>query len=96
MYINHLKITFVNFIFSRYASDFRSRFDIDKSDLIFLCSPLSFDPSIVDIFLALHSGATLLITSDRVKSDPNLCFDLMFERHHVTFLQVGSLCLNKF
>nr|CAD7429661.1 unnamed protein product [Timema monikensis] len=43
------------------------RLNLQPNDVIFQAAPLTFDPSIVDIFLAFSSGAALLVVSNEVK-----------------------------
>lgn len=69
---------------------FRSLFDITQEDVLFLASPLTFDPSVVEIFVALSSGACLLIAPTSVKVLPSKLADVLFSRHRVTVLQVTS------
>ncbi|XP_070361903.1 beta-alanine-activating enzyme isoform X2 [Equus asinus] len=51
---------------------FRVLFEITQDDVLFLASPLTFDPSVVEIFVALSSGASLLIVPTSVKATPTL------------------------
>lgn len=48
------------------------------SDVIFLASPFTFDPSIVELFLALSAGALLLIVTVSVKSSPCILLKVLF------------------
>lgn len=57
--------------------------------MLFLASPLTFDPSVVDIFLALSSGAQLLIVPALMKRRPGGLAQLLFRDHRVTVLQAG-------
>lgn len=68
---------------------FRKRFSVTTSDVIFLSSPLTFDPSIVDIFVALSSGACLLVVPHVIKMMPNMLLDILYKRHNVTIIQVS-------
>lgn len=56
--------------------------------MVFLASPLTFDPSVVDIFLTLTSGAQLLIVPTIIKKMPNRLAQLLFISHKTTVLQV--------
>lgn len=49
----------------------RESFGIQQSDIIFSASPFTFDPSIVDLFLALSTGARLLIVKPSIKAMPS-------------------------
>lgn len=57
-------------------------------DVVFLASPLTFDPSAVEIFLALTSGARLLIVPTAIKRMPNRLAQVLFKKHKTTVLQV--------
>ncbi|KAJ3598949.1 hypothetical protein NHX12_032912 [Muraenolepis orangiensis] len=74
----------------------RSLFQISADDLVFLASPLTFDPSVVEIFLALSSGARLLIAPSVVKKAPRRLAKLLFEDHKTTVLQVTPTLLGRF
>lgn len=69
----------------------RSIFQMSAEDLIFLASPLTFDPSVVEIFLALSSGARLLIAPSVIKKVPNRLAKLLFKDHKTTVLQVNQM-----
>ncbi|XP_072294968.1 beta-alanine-activating enzyme isoform X2 [Eucyclogobius newberryi] len=63
------------------------RLTITKEDVIFLASPLTFDPSVVEMFMALTSGATLLIVPSLLKKLPKRLSQLLFKSHKTTILQ---------
>ncbi|KAM4854218.1 beta-alanine-activating enzyme isoform 2-T2 [Thomomys bottae] len=75
---------------------FRILFDITQEDVLFLASPLTFDPSIVEIFLALSSGASLLIVPTSVKVLPSKLAAVLFSHHKVTVLQATPTLLRRF
>lgn len=54
-----------------------------------LASPLTFDPSVVDLFLALSSGAQVLIIPSVIKKMPGRLARLLFHDHKTTVLQVS-------
>lgn len=60
---------------------------MSADDVVFLASPLTFDPSVVDIFLALSSGAQLLIIPSLIKKVPNRLAQVLFKNHKTTVLQ---------
>ncbi|KAI3369008.1 hypothetical protein L3Q82_025980 [Scortum barcoo] len=62
----------------------RSLFQMSADDVVFLASPLTFDPSVVDIFLALSSGAQLLIVPAVIKKMPVRLSQLLFKDHKTT------------
>ncbi|CAN9498933.1 unnamed protein product [Ophioblennius macclurei] len=74
----------------------RSLFQMRADDVVFLASPLTFDPSVVEIFLALSSGAQLLIVPSVIKKAPNKLAQLLFKDHKTTFLQVTPTLLLRF
>ncbi|KAG7263220.1 hypothetical protein CRUP_036226 [Coryphaenoides rupestris] len=74
----------------------RSIFQMSADDLVFLASPLTFDPSVVEIFLALSSGARLLIGPSVIKKAPNRLAKLLFKDHKTTVLQVTPTLLGRF
>uniref|UniRef100_A0A8C5LX75 Aminoadipate-semialdehyde dehydrogenase n=1 Tax=Leptobrachium leishanense TaxID=445787 RepID=A0A8C5LX75_9ANUR len=74
----------------------RSIFDICPADCLFLASALTFDPSVIELFLALSSGACLLIVPDAVKMMPSRLCDLLFYQHEVTVLQITPTFLRRF
>ncbi|XP_065828359.1 beta-alanine-activating enzyme-like isoform X2 [Oscarella lobularis] len=61
-------------------------FQLGVDDVVLLCSPYTFDPSVVEMFCALSSGACLLIVSDVVKRQPNVLLDILI-KHNVTVMQ---------
>ncbi|KAM9357795.1 beta-alanine-activating enzyme [Symphorus nematophorus] len=74
----------------------RSLFQMRADDVVFLASPLTFDPSVVDIFLALSSGAQLLIIPTVFKKMPSRLAQLLFTHHRTTVLQVTPTLLVRF
>uniref|UniRef100_H0WN13 Beta-alanine-activating enzyme n=1 Tax=Otolemur garnettii TaxID=30611 RepID=H0WN13_OTOGA len=75
---------------------FRILFDVTQEDILFLASPLTFDPSVVEIFVALSSGATLLIVPTVVKARPSQLASVLFSHHRVTVLQATPTLLRRF
>uniref|UniRef100_A0A668A8X1 Aminoadipate-semialdehyde dehydrogenase n=1 Tax=Myripristis murdjan TaxID=586833 RepID=A0A668A8X1_9TELE len=74
----------------------RSLFQMRAGDVVFLASPLTFDPSVVEIFLALSSGAQLLIVPSVIKKMPSRLAQLLFRSHRTTVLQVTPTLLGRF
>lgn len=64
-------------------------FQMTADDVVFLASPLTFDPSVVDMFLALSSGARLLVVPSMFKKTPRRLARLLFQRHKTTVMQVN-------
>ncbi|XP_043762636.1 beta-alanine-activating enzyme isoform X3 [Cervus elaphus] len=75
---------------------FRVLFEVTHEDVLFLASPLTFDPSVVEIFVALSSGASLLIVPTSVKVVPSKLAAVLFSRHRVTILQATPTLLRRF
>ncbi|XP_039701209.1 beta-alanine-activating enzyme isoform X2 [Pteropus medius] len=75
---------------------FRVLFEITQEDVLFLASPLTFDPSVVEIFVALSSGASLLIVPTSVKVLPSKLAAVLFSHHRVTILQATPTLLRRF
>ncbi|CAF1094141.1 unnamed protein product [Didymodactylos carnosus] len=50
----------------------KSIFDVKREDYIFRATPLTFDPSIVDIFIGLSSSACLVTFSSTIRQSPKL------------------------
>ncbi|XP_055485176.1 beta-alanine-activating enzyme isoform X1 [Psammomys obesus] len=75
---------------------FRVLFGITQEDVLFLASPLTFDPSVVEIFVSLSSGACLLIVPTSVKVLPSKLAEVLFSRHRVTVLQATPTLLRRF
>ncbi|XP_038625191.1 beta-alanine-activating enzyme [Tachyglossus aculeatus] len=75
---------------------FRAIFQVRPGDVLFMASPLTFDPSVVDLFVALTSGASLLIIPDAVKVVPSQLAAALFHRHRVTVLQATPTLLRRF
>lgn len=74
----------------------KSIFEITQDDVLFLASPLTFDPSVVELFIALTSGASILIVPNAVKMMPVELSTALFNHHHVTVLQATPTLLRRF
>ncbi|XP_029110610.1 beta-alanine-activating enzyme isoform X1 [Scleropages formosus] len=74
----------------------RSLFQVTAEDIIFMASPLTFDPSVVDMFVALSSGARLLIVPTITKRNPNKLAATLFKKHQNTILQATPTLVCKF
>ncbi|XP_078684711.1 beta-alanine-activating enzyme-like isoform X2 [Branchiostoma floridae x Branchiostoma belcheri] len=74
----------------------RSLFEVTAHDVIFSASPLTFDPCIVELFLALSCGASLLMVPDRVKKAPKFLADVLVRRQQVTVVQATPSLVRRF
>ncbi|XP_028132426.1 beta-alanine-activating enzyme isoform X2 [Diabrotica virgifera virgifera] len=63
-------------------------FKISSNDNIFWGTPLSFDPSLIELMLALLNGATLTIVPQRVYINPPALSKTLFDVAKVTVLQM--------
>lgn len=61
-----------------------------SDDVVLLASPLTFDPSVVEMFLALSSGAQLLVVPSAIKKTPSRLSRLLFEENKTTVLQASG------
>ena len=73
------------------CSVYRSLFQVGPTDVVFHASPLTFDPSIVEIFIALTTGATLLLMPDNIKLNTSKMVDILC-RNKTTVMQVDVSC----
>lgn len=72
--------------------------EVTSRDLIFLSSPPTFDPSVVDIFLAFATGASLLVTNNVVKASASNLLNVLFPPQSalgVTVLQMTPSVFNR-
>ncbi|XP_055712836.1 beta-alanine-activating enzyme-like isoform X1 [Phlebotomus papatasi] len=72
---------------------------IKENDVIYSTSPATFDPFVVDLFLAFTNSATIIFTTDRLRIAPSRKFaKVIFSKHNkgsVTFIQMTpTLFLN--
>ena len=58
-----------------------------------MTSPLTFDPSIIDIFCTLSSGACLVLVPFAVKQTPEKLLTVIHKRQAITVMQVNLFCL---
>ncbi|NXJ60997.1 ACSF4 enzyme, partial [Rostratula benghalensis] len=74
----------------------KSLFEITQDDTLFLASPLTFDPSVVELFLALTSGASILIVPSTIRMMPLELSAALFHHHQVSVLQATPTLLRRF
>ncbi|KAJ8962455.1 hypothetical protein NQ317_013440, partial [Molorchus minor] len=70
------------------ASALRKLFKINHDDIIYWGTPLTFDPSLIELLLALQTGATLLIVPYEVSINPSALYKSIFCIKNVTVLQM--------
>lgn len=66
--------------------DFVNIFEINTEDSIFCAAPLTFDPSVVDLFMAFKTGAKLVMVAPHILKMPDVLLDIMIKKT-VTILQ---------
>ncbi|XP_018673187.2 beta-alanine-activating enzyme [Ciona intestinalis] len=71
-------------------------FQVGRNDKVAMVSPLTFDPCIVEMFLALSSGATLVIPQHVLKQRPSLLGEVFFKLSKVTIIQPTPCLMNRF
>ncbi|XP_061441228.1 beta-alanine-activating enzyme isoform X2 [Rhineura floridana] len=74
----------------------RDVFKVTPDDTVFMASPLTFDPSVIELFIALASGASLLIVPNLIKMMPQELSEALFLRHRVSVLQATPTLLRRF
>ncbi|XP_035270883.1 beta-alanine-activating enzyme isoform X2 [Anguilla anguilla] len=74
----------------------RSLFQVTSEDVVFMASPLTFDPSVVEMFLSLSSGACLLIVPTVIKKVPDRLATVLFKHHRITILQATPTLVGRF
>lgn len=75
--------------------DLRENFNIQQNDVIFMASPFTFDPSIVDLFLALSAGAKLIQVESSIKAMPLRLAEIIRDEC-VTFIQATPSFFRQF
>uniref|UniRef100_F6S2A1 AMP-dependent synthetase/ligase domain-containing protein n=1 Tax=Ciona intestinalis TaxID=7719 RepID=F6S2A1_CIOIN len=71
-------------------------FQVGRNDKVAMVSPLTFDPCIVEMFIALSSGATLVIPQHVLKQRPSLLCEVFFKLSKVTIIQPTPCLMNRF
>ena len=69
----------------------RNIFQVVADDVVFLASPYTFDPFIVQLFVAFAAGARLVMVPDAVKAVPSKLCEILFDEEKVTIFQVGNM-----
>lgn len=67
----------------------RDIFQITSDDVVFVASSYTFDPFIVQMFVAFTAGARIVIVPDGIKVMPSKLCHILFEEERVTILQVS-------
>ena len=64
---------------------------MSQEDAVFLVAPSTFDPFVVQLFLALSTGARLVVVPEKLKMIPSALCRILFDRQRVTVFQVSQL-----
>ncbi|KAG7174546.1 Beta-alanine-activating enzyme-like, partial [Homarus americanus] len=75
--------------------DLVAMFGVGPEDCIFCAAPLTFDPSVVDLFMAFKAGAKLLMVSPQLLKIPSLLLPIMV-RNKMTILQATPTLMLSF
>lgn len=62
--------------------------NITAEDVIYFGTCLTFDPSMIELYLALFSGAKLLLVDKKIGENPRHLYNILFKTNSVTFLQM--------
>ncbi|XP_065073672.1 beta-alanine-activating enzyme [Ochlerotatus camptorhynchus] len=63
-------------------------FKLGESDRILVSCPPTFDPFVVDVFMALRNGACLILVANEIRLDAGRLRKIVFEQNAVTFMQI--------
>ena len=74
--------------------DMKKQLSVSSEDLLFLASPLTFDPHIIEIFVSLSAGARLLVLPRTSLTRGDIAREL-FITHHVTIMQCTPTMLER-
>jgi acyl-CoA synthetase len=61
--------------------------ELNSNSIIYQASALTFDPSVIELFVSLYVGGQILILPQIIKLMPNILFDYLI-KHKVNMLQV--------
>ncbi|XP_045607602.1 beta-alanine-activating enzyme [Procambarus clarkii] len=75
--------------------DLASLFGVEQDDCIFCAAPLTFDPSVVDMFMAFTAGAVLVMVSPHLLKMPRILLNIMV-KNKVSILQATPTLLLSF
>ncbi|XP_071493008.1 beta-alanine-activating enzyme-like [Diadema antillarum] len=73
----------------------RNTFSITEDDVVFMASPLTFDPCMVEMFMTWSRGATLVMVPAQVKMAPRSLAEVLI-KHHVSILQATPSLFGRF
>ncbi|XP_072171423.1 beta-alanine-activating enzyme-like [Diadema setosum] len=73
----------------------RDTFSITEDDVVFMASPLTFDPCMVEMFMTWSRGATLVMVPAQVKMAPRSLAEVLI-KHHVSILQATPSLVGRF
>lgn len=65
---------------------FRIKYKLHPTDTVYISTAPTFDPCILDIFLALSTGSSLLLAGSNIKYDQNFLSKIMSENVTVLYM----------
>lgn len=74
---------------------YSKRYEITECDTIYITSPPTFDPFVVDLFLGLYNGATNLMVSNTLRLSPDLLMSSL-KSNSVTIMQITPSLFRRF
>ncbi|XP_062707394.1 beta-alanine-activating enzyme isoform X2 [Aedes albopictus] len=69
--------------------------NVHETDRILMSCPPTFDPFVVDVFLALRNGACLVLVENELRLDAGRLRRVVFERSEVTVMQITPSLLRQ-
>lgn len=70
-------------------------YELTQSDVIYISSPPTFDPFVLDLFLALFSGATIFMVSNDLRLSTTLLVTSI-QTNSVTIMQITPSLFRRF
>lgn len=70
-------------------------FKLGESDRMLVSCPPTFDPFVVDVFMALRNGACLILVANEIRLDAGRLRKIVFEKYGVTFMQMTPSYLRR-
>lgn len=81
----------ITFLFFSNLAFYRKIYELNEKDVIFVSSPPTFDPFMIDICLALQYGASLVMVDNSLRCNSSLLLDILFPletEHYITLMQI--------
>jgi acyl-CoA synthetase len=75
--------------------DLKQEFNVTTVDTILICSPFTFDPSLVDLFIGLSSGSQIVIVDNLIRISPEKLIKVI-QKFKVTLMTVTPSFFSRF